>query len=83
MSDKGILNPQCPQGKLSEYIQSISDDIMTLPPDKRRYVVRAVMNIFQKYLGDKPLNGNFVSIEETIAGIAIAVSYLLRNFKKA
>lgn len=82
IDDNGLLNSQCRKGLLSEYVQSISDELMTLTPDTRQYVTRAVMNIFQKYLGDNPLNDDYVSLEETIAGIAIAISFLFRKFKK-
>ncbi|MBQ2897633.1 MAG: DUF2974 domain-containing protein [Clostridia bacterium] len=80
LNNVGVLNAHCTQGRLSEYVESMSDELMDLKPEIRRYVTRAVMNIFQKYLGDKPLNGDFVSLEETIAGITIAVSYLLNKF---
>lgn len=74
----GRFRPQCEQGSLSRYIESVSERLMKMPPAIRQHVTLAVMNLFQKYLGsDSPVNGDTVSTEQTIAGLSIALGLLL------
>lgn len=76
----GALRPQTNQGKLSAYIESVSNQLMRLNASSRQYATVGVMNIFQKFLGDEnPAAKDRVSIEKTIAGITIAANHLLRN----
>lgn len=79
MLDKdGRFNRRCEQGELSKYVETLSKDLMRLPPFIREYATLGVMNIFQKFLGkETPVNGDSVSISKTIAGISIAVGALL------
>lgn len=75
----GSLNPKCEQGKFSEYVEAVSERLMNMKPAVRQYATLGVMNIFQKYLGEgAPVNGDAVSLEKTIAGMAVAISQLLR-----
>ncbi len=80
LDDKGQFNPQSEQGKFSEYVSSVSDELMRLPPCIRQYATLGVMNIFQKQLGSwPPVSGEFVSAEKTVAGLGIAVGALLHQ----
>ncbi len=76
----GKLNPKTYQGRFSQYAQSISEDLMDMPPFIRKYATLGIMNLFQKYLGGTPVNDDSVSFEETIAGIALSVPSIL-NFR--
>lgn len=72
------LYSQCEQGMLSKYVEGISRQIMSMPPETRQYATLGIMNIFQKYLGrGTPVNGDNVSITKTIIGISIATARLL------
>ncbi len=84
MLDKnGYLRPETVQGKLSLYTESLSKQIMKMPPEIRQYATLGTMNIFQKYLGKgTPVNGDFVSLNKTIAGISIAAASLLYRLTK-
>lgn len=83
VDSSGALRPQCEQGKLSAYVQSVSDELMTFPSSLRQYATRGIMNIFQKYFGKgTPVNGDFVSTEDTFAGIGIAIASFLRQVKR-
>lgn len=83
LDNKGKIRPQCEQGKLSAYAEKLSNDLMNMNPLLRQYATLGIMNIFQKYLGEGiPVNGDWVSAEKTIAGIAVAVSSFLRNLPK-
>jgi len=76
----GKFHSQCEQGKLSKYIETASDRIMSLDASKRQYATLGIMNIFQKYLGEgTPVNGDYVSMEKTAVGLTIAIKYLLKN----
>lgn len=76
----GRLNPPAEQGALSRYIESVSEELMSMPPHIRQHATLAVMNIFQKYYGrGTPVNGDSVSTEQTVAGIAVAIGALLRS----
>ncbi len=78
----GHLRPPCEQGMLSRYIESVSAELMTLSPAVRQHAVLAVMNLFQNTIGDgTPVNGDNVSLPQTIAGLAIAVGTVLRQFR--
>ena len=80
----GTFNPQCEQGKLSVYVQTISEEIMSLSPFVRQYATLGIMNIFQKHLGKcETVNGDAVSIEKTIAGISIAAGIFLNHLRKS
>ena len=79
----GQFYPQCEQGKLSRYIESISGELMDMPPFIRQYATLGIMSIFQKHMGkDTPVNENVISIEDTLAGISAAVGVLLRRLYK-
>ncbi len=78
----GSLRPQCEQGWFSRYAESVSEDLMTLTPYVRKFAALGIMNIFQKYIAkDDAINGDIVSKEETLAGISIAVTMVMRRFK--
>lgn len=83
LDNNGRFYPQCEQGKLSKYMETVSKEIMRLKPAVRQYATLGVMNIFQKYLGSGiPVNGDAVSTEKTIAGLIIAVGSLLHNLRE-
>ncbi len=78
LSEDGTLLPESDQGKLSEYVKKVSDRLMRLPPKVRQYATLGVMNIFQQYLGQAtPVNGDYVSLTKTVAGIAVALGSML------
>lgn len=80
---KGDFRAPATQGILSKYIQTVSDELMEFPPAIRKYATTGIMNIFQKYLGkNEPVNGDFVSVEETLAGIGIAITTFIRQLNK-
>lgn len=78
LDQNGKLRTQAEQGRLSLYIEKVSKELMRMNPSVRQYATLGIMNIFQKYLGEGvPVNGDTVSIEETVAGIGIAIGSLL------
>lgn len=80
INNVGNLNPKSEQGKLSQYIESVSKELMGMPPLIRQYATIGIMNIFQKYIGkEEPISGDTVSVEKTIAGIGVAIGPLLNN----
>lgn len=82
LDNNGRFNKQSEQGKLSLYVEKVSEQLMNMSPVIRRYATLGVMNIFQKYLGEgTPVNNDSVSIEETIAGLGIAIVSFLQIFK--
>lgn len=75
----GKFNRQSEQGKLSRYVETVSEKLMQMEPSIRKYATLGVMNIFQKFLGEGvPVNRDTVSIEQTIIGMGIAIDLLLR-----
>ena len=80
LDNSGNLRQQTKQGKLSQYIEAVSKELMLLPPSLRQYATMGVMNIFQKYLGQEDaVNGDKVSIEKTIAGLGVTLGPVLNN----
>ncbi|QNU67815.1 DUF2974 domain-containing protein [Ruminiclostridium herbifermentans] len=66
------------QGELSKYIQTVSANIMSLPPALRSRVTAAMMGICQNLLGGGvPVNGDSVSLVDYLVGIPVAVNVLL------
>ncbi len=83
LKKSGKLRPQCEQGKLSAYMETISDDLMVLKPSVRQYAVLGIMNIFQKYLGEgTPVNGDSVSVPKTALGIGIALRSIIKRLRQ-
>lgn len=83
MDDSGSFHAPCEQGNLSRYIQTVSDEIMEMPPAIRQYATLGVMNLLQTFLGrGTPVNNDAVSLEQTVAGLGIALGPLLRNISK-
>lgn len=83
LNKTGELNEFCSQGKLSEYVENVSDELMHLTPSIRKYATLGVMNVFQKYIADEPsVNGDTVSIEKTIAGLAVATFSVFKSIVK-
>ncbi len=77
LDENGSLRAPCEQGKLSRYVESVSKELMRIPPATRQYATLGIMNLFQKHVGEgTPVNGDAVSVEKTVAGIAIAISSL-------
>lgn len=74
----GRFQPQSEQGKLSRYVETVSQVLMRMQPVLRQYVTLGVMNVFQTYLGRGAAEDeDAVSLEKTIAGIALAIGPLL------
>lgn len=83
LDNRGKLRKQCNQGRISAYAEKLSRDLMKLRPSVRQYATLGIMNIFQKYVGDGiPVNGDSVSTEKTLIGIAVAVGSFVRNLGK-
>lgn len=83
IDSNGFFLPQAEQGRLSEYVESVSNDLMHIRPFVRQYATLGVMNVFQKYIGDGlPVNGDALSTEKTVAGVGIAVGTILRKIHK-
>lgn len=79
----GKFNLQSEQGKLSRYVETVSEEIMNMDPLIRRYSTLGIMNLFQKYLGEgTPVNGDTVSFEKTLAGIGISIGPLLHQLRE-
>ena len=79
----GRLNPPCAQGRLSSCVAGISNELMQIKAPVRKYATLGVMNVFQKYLArDDAIGGEGLSIEKTIAGLAIAAFSVLRSLDK-
>lgn len=80
LNEQGNFRPQAQQGMLSSYAQNLSAEIMKMRPEIRQHATLGIMNIFQKYIGKgTPVNGDFVSNEKTIAGIAVAAASFLKS----
>ncbi len=83
LDNRGRLRKQCNQGRISAYAEKLSKDLMKLKSSLRQYATLGIMNIFQKYVGEGiPVNGDSVSTEETLIGIAVAVGSFVRNLGK-
>lgn len=83
LDKEGRFRPQCEQGKLSKYAQTVSEELMSLPPSIRQYATLGIMNVFQKYLGKETSeNKDTVSIEKTIAEIAVAIAPLIYHLHR-
>lgn len=81
LDDSGKFKSQSEQGRLSKYMEELSEKLMRLEPSVRKYATLGVMNIFQKILGEgAPVNGDDVSVEQTVVGVGIAVDLLLGQF---
>ncbi len=83
LKKSGKLRPQCEQGKLSAYMETISDDLMAMKPSVRQYAVLGIMNVFQKYLGEgMPVNEDNVSVPKTALGIGIALKSIVKRLRQ-
>ncbi len=81
LDEKGQLRPMCEQGELSLYVKNISNELMGMRPYVRKYATLGIMNILQKYLGKgTPVNGDNVSVSETLIGLVIAAKALLTQY---
>ena len=80
LDNRGRLRQQCNQGRISSYAEKLSKELMKLNPSLRQYATLGIMNIFQKHVGEGvPVNGDSVSTEKTLIGIAVAVGSFMRN----
>ena len=81
LDEDGFLNPACPQSKTSQFIQSVSDTVMSMPPKRRKDVPRSIMSIFQNYMGGdtEPVGGEQVSKGEMAKGIPLAIIIILTS----
>ncbi len=83
LNKDGTLTQICEQGRLSECVERISDELMKIPAGARKYATLGVMNIIQKYIVNEPaLNGDFVSLESTIAGLGVAAFSVIKSIVK-
>lgn len=81
LDENGNFNGQTEQGDISIYIQGMSEEIMALDPDVRKYITLGLMNIAQEGLGgSKTVNGDFVSDVDTKIGLVLSVPSLIINF---
>ena len=82
LDENGKLNPMCDQGKLSETVSNLSNELMELNPVIRKHGTVGAMNIFQKYVSkDTPINGNPISMQRTIAGMILATGIMMHRLK--
>ena len=81
LTSNGFLREQCERGSISRYVSSVSEKLMNLPSEKRKYVTSGVMNIFQKYIGREFTSGNNkTSLHTTIKGISIALQAMFPDY---
>lgn len=84
LTPSGVLRPQTAQGRLSEYVEGVSDELMSISPAVRRYAAIGIMNIFHRhYSKDTSEDDASLSAEETIAGISVTIGAILRQFRKS
>lgn len=75
----GRFRSQSEQGKLSRYVETVSEVLMRMPPEVRQHAALRIMNIFQQYLGDEAaINADTAPLEKTIADIGNAIGALRR-----
>lgn len=76
LNGDGKLNPEAPQGEISEYIQNLSRTIMSMPPHERQPITLSIMSVFQHLLGGGavPVNNDHVSDWETVKGVISALA---------
>ena len=76
LNDNGKLNGIAPQDEISEYIQNLSQTIMSMPPDERQHITLGIMSVFQHLLGGGavPVNNDHVSEGETVKGVIYALA---------
>lgn len=80
LNTNGLFTAQAKQGKLSHYVEEVSQDLMRIKPFARQYATIGIMNLFQKYLGDGTLlKGDEISLEHTILGVNQLISAILTN----
>ncbi len=83
VDERGCLRPACEQGRISRFVQGVSERLMTLPPSLRQHATLGVMNLFQKYLGrGTPVNGDSVSPEQTMTGLGLSVALVFEQAGK-
>lgn len=58
LDENGRLNHLTEQGGLSKTIERMNDDVMALPPARRRYITEGIMALFQSYVSGK--SGNII-----------------------
>ncbi len=79
LDSRGYFLPQGEQGRLSEYMQNVSQRLIQLKPGIRQYVALGVMNVFQQYLGkEKAETADRSTLEKTFAGMTKAVDRMLK-----
>jgi len=80
LNSNGHLNPRTNQGIISEYVQNVSDELMKLNPDLRKYATVGVMSIFQKHFGGDTAGKNEASILSVIPDITATAGKILSDF---
>lgn len=80
LDGEGRFHPVTTRGALAAYVASVSDELMALGPQKRQPAVLGVMNLLQTFVGrTAPLGGERISVEDTVAGLALAMRTVLRK----
>lgn len=80
LDENGDFNVQCEKGDISEYIDSVSSELMAMDPLIRECAVLGVMNVCQKFLGSgTPVNADEVSNGETAIGLGLAAIPMFSN----
>ncbi len=80
LDGEGNFNTQTEQGEMSVYLQSVSEDLMKMDPEVRKYATLGLMNLLQRlYAGGTPVNGDYVSWTDTGKGVAISLYPLILN----
>lgn len=79
LDGNGKFYPQSEQGELSKYVESVSQELISIDPMARQYVTLGVVDIFQKHFYERLSTGDDRnSIERVIADISFAVRSILR-----
>ena len=76
LNANGKLNPAAAQGEISEYIQNLSQTVMSMPPARRQPITLSIMSVFQHLLGNGavPVNNDHVSDSDTVKGVISALA---------
>ena len=53
LDERGHLRPQSVQGRLSLAAESLSNEVMALPPRRRRYITEGIMHLFQHHIDNE------------------------------
>lgn len=79
LDEEGRLRPPHEQGKISRYVENISDRLMALPPSVRQYATVGLMELIQKHVGAPPIGGEQTRLTDDRKGLGLSIGPLLVN----